>query len=217
MKNFNRRIFGLQIAGAVGTAALLLQGCGEKKNGSSTSQTGAPSSSSVNKGPEFQKLQNTLHGFSYGPQDKKYKTIVLFDPLCIHCANLWIAAEPLKNDTHWLWAPAPMLATGSMVESIAFMHSKDKKSWMDEHSKWVIENIKNSAAMQMKAKQIISPEMRASEDFKMMTDNLQALEASSSPDKNAVPQIFVLTSSKNLDIKVGGMTTEGLRMMMPAG
>lgn len=216
MKNLNRRSFGLQIAGTVGAATLLLQGCGEKKNGPSNSPAGTPSPSSANKGPEFQKLLNTLHGFSYGPQDKKYKTIVLFDPLCIHCANLWIAAEPMQNDAQWLWAPAPMLATGSMVESIAFMHSKDKKSWMDEHAKWVVENIKNMAAMQMKAKQIISPEMRASEDFKMMTDNLKALEASSSPDKNAVPQIFVLTSGTNLDIKVGGMTTEGLRMMMPA-
>lgn len=72
-------------------------------------------------------------GFSVGPAMSARTVYVFFDPQCPHCATLWQAAKPLKNQARFIWIPVGLINATSTAQGAALLAAADPVATMDQH------------------------------------------------------------------------------------
>lgn len=74
-------------------------------------------------------------GFSVGPVIGADPVLVLFDPQCPHCAELWAAAQPLLGKIKMVWMPVGFLRETSTPQGAMILTASDPVAKMNEQEK----------------------------------------------------------------------------------
>ncbi|MGV3573003.1 MAG: DsbC family protein [Ramlibacter sp.] len=72
-------------------------------------------------------------GFSLGATMSARTAYVFFDPQCPHCAALWTAARPLRNQARFVWVPVGIMGEKSTAQGAALLSATDPVAAMDAH------------------------------------------------------------------------------------
>ena len=116
------------------TAALL--GCAALLAGCKDSPSPAAPSSSAGKGSETVSVAAVAaeaKGFTVGSEMSVRRVFVFFDPQCPHCAELWVAARPLKSQARFIWIPVGLMNEASTAQGAAILGAPDPVAAMDQH------------------------------------------------------------------------------------
>jgi thiol:disulfide interchange protein DsbG len=74
-------------------------------------------------------------GFNVGAAMSARVAYVFFDPQCPHCAALWEAARPLKNQARFVWIPVGLINQNSVEQGAAMLGAADPVALMDAHER----------------------------------------------------------------------------------
>lgn len=72
-------------------------------------------------------------GFNLGSTMSARTAYVFFDPQCPHCATLWMAAQPLRAQSRFVWIPVGVLGEKSTQQGAALLAATDPVAAMDQH------------------------------------------------------------------------------------
>lgn len=118
----NRRRFLLSAAASISLAACTPSG-GEGQSATATRR--APRT--------LDELISATSGFWVGPPMAAARIVVLFDPQCPHCGNLWRAAEALHGKARMLWVPVAILNRSSAAQGAALLAAPNSIELMTSH------------------------------------------------------------------------------------
>jgi thiol:disulfide interchange protein DsbG len=124
----------LRFAPLLLAAALGLAGCKDAGTpaGASSSTNGATAGKSA--APvSLDTIAAQAQGFSVGPAMSARVVYVFFDAQCPHCAALWDAARPLKNQARFVWIPVRLLNDASLAQGATLLGAADPVAAMDQH------------------------------------------------------------------------------------
>jgi len=107
---------------AAAAAALLLLGCGKQ-----------PEAARPSEPVSVDTIASQAAGFQVGPLMTARTAYVFFDAQCPHCAALWEAAKPLKNQVRFVWIPVALLGEKSVGQGGAMLEAADPAAAMDAH------------------------------------------------------------------------------------
>lgn len=112
-------------------AMLALAGCGDSPTGSAGAGGAAPAAGSTPVSIEAIKAE--AKGFNVGSVMSTRTAYVFFDPQCPHCAALWKAAAPLRNQARFVWIPVGLLNEKSTSQGATLLAAADPVAAMDQH------------------------------------------------------------------------------------
>ncbi|MET0311382.1 MAG: thioredoxin fold domain-containing protein, partial [Burkholderiaceae bacterium] len=113
-------------------AALFLAGCKESPAPAGGGKQAAEPVS-------LEKIAAEAKGFNAGSPMSARVYYVFFDAQCPHCAQLWLAAKPLKSQARFVWIPVALLKGNSTSQGAALLASPDGSAAMDGHEKSMAE------------------------------------------------------------------------------
>ncbi|MEO7548048.1 MAG: thioredoxin domain-containing protein, partial [Ramlibacter sp.] len=117
----------LLLALAFGATALL-SGC-EKAPDTAPGAAAKPASETVS----VAAVAAEAKGFTVGSEMSVRRVFVFFDPQCPHCAELWLAAKPLKSQARFIWIPVALMNKASESQGAALLAAPDPVAAMDQH------------------------------------------------------------------------------------
>lgn len=120
-----RRFFPLAAA-----ALLALAAC---QDSPSTSSSGGSAPAAASTPVSIEAITAEAQGFNVGSMMSTRVVYVFFDPQCPHCAALWQAAAPLRNQARFVWIPVGILNAKSTLQGATLMGSADPVAAMDQH------------------------------------------------------------------------------------
>ena len=117
----------LLLALAIGATALL-SACKDAPD-ASPGGTAKPPSETVS----VAAVAAEAKGFTVGSEMSVRRVYVFFDPQCPHCAELWLAAKPLKSQARFIWIPVALMNKASEAQGAALLAAPDPVAAMDAH------------------------------------------------------------------------------------
>ncbi|MEP6825718.1 MAG: thioredoxin domain-containing protein [Ramlibacter sp.] len=117
----------LLLALAFGATALL-SGC-DKAPDTAPGAAAKPASETVS----VAAVAAEAKGFTVGSEMSVRRVFVFFDPQCPHCAELWLAAKPLKSQARFIWIPVALMNKASESQGAALLAAPDPVAAMDQH------------------------------------------------------------------------------------
>lgn len=123
----NRRQFGL--LGLSTFAVLSIIGCSQDN-----AQTAVlpPEAAAMTPARQY-RLAAQAHGFSVGPLVSVNSAYVFFDPLCVHCSELWNNLKSFSGKAHVIWVPTGLLSGASMHIGAGILAAANPVVAMNEH------------------------------------------------------------------------------------
>lgn len=120
---------------ASGAAALLvLAGCKDSPAPASSSSSSPGGGAAAGSTPvSIEAITAEGQGFNLGSTMAARTAYVFFDPQCPHCAALWLAAKPLRNQARFVWMPVGLLNAKSTDQGAALLAAADPVALMDQH------------------------------------------------------------------------------------
>jgi thiol:disulfide interchange protein DsbG len=79
------------------------------------------------------------HGFGVGALMAANTVYVFFDPSCPHCAELWMASQPLLNRLKMVWIPIGLLRPQSGPQGATILTAPDPAKAMNEHEASILQ------------------------------------------------------------------------------
>ncbi len=73
------------------------------------------------------------HGLVVGQALAARVLLVFFDPQCPHCAALWTAVQPLRDQVRMVWMPVAFVAPPSAAQGALLLGAADPARAMDAH------------------------------------------------------------------------------------
>lgn len=115
-------------------ATLFVAGC---KDAAGPAAGGKPAAGSTP--VSIEKIAADAKGFNAGSAMSARVLYVFFDAQCPHCAQLWLAAKPLKSQARFVWIPVGLLNANSTTQGAALLAAPDGSAAMDGHEKSMAE------------------------------------------------------------------------------
>lgn len=112
-------------------AVLALAGCKDSPTGAAPAGSAAPAAGSTP--VSIEAITAEAQGFNVGSVMSARTVYVFFDPQCPHCAALWQAATPLRNQARFVWIPVGLLNEKSTTQGAALLSAADPVALMDQH------------------------------------------------------------------------------------
>lgn len=107
-----------------------LSACG----GGTQSSSDSTQSQITNTAPNSHEiLSRESKGFVVGSNTGTTPVYVMFDPQCLHCANLWKSAIPLQNKVKFIWIPVAFLNSKSKPQAAAILSATNPWEAMARH------------------------------------------------------------------------------------
>lgn len=117
----------LLLALAIGATALL-SACKDAPDAPAAGAAKAPSET-----VSVAAVAAEAKGFTVGSEMSVRRVFVFFDPQCPHCAELWVAAKPLKSQARFIWIPVALMNKASESQGAALLAAPDPVAAMDAH------------------------------------------------------------------------------------
>ncbi|HEY8357734.1 MAG TPA: thioredoxin fold domain-containing protein [Ramlibacter sp.] len=115
------------LAGAMLAAMVALAGCKDAPD------AGTPARPRGSVPVSIEAIAAEAQGFNLGSAMSARTAYVFFDPQCSHCAALWMAARPLRNQLRFVWIPVGLLNEKSTLQGAALLSATDPVAAMDQH------------------------------------------------------------------------------------
>lgn len=96
--------------------------------GATTSQTSGPELLNI-----YNRVSKDMHGFVTGNADSASVVYSVIDPMCPHCANLWMQSRLLLERVKFVWLPVPLLGNNSLVNGALIIASANPADAMNVH------------------------------------------------------------------------------------
>lgn len=115
-----------------GAALMMLAGCSKTE---APAAAAAPAAEAPKAGSsrDTYEAASAGTGFVVGQAMAARSMLVFFDPQCPHCANLWVAARPLRDRIRMVWMPVAFISPSSAPQGVAILSAQDPAATMDLH------------------------------------------------------------------------------------
>lgn len=114
---------------AAAAAALSLAACGDSRKEAPAAAAKPAAATNVS----IEAITAEAQGFNVGSTMATRTAYVFFDAQCPHCAALWLAAKPLKQQARFVWIPVGLLNDASTSQGAALLTAADPVAAMDQH------------------------------------------------------------------------------------
>jgi thiol:disulfide interchange protein DsbG len=108
-------------------ATMMLGACNQAPNDT------APGSKGATQPVSIAAIATEAKGFAVGSVMSARTVYVFFDSQCPHCAELWEAAKPLKNQAKFVWIPVGIINPSSTAQGATLLTAANPEAAMDAH------------------------------------------------------------------------------------
>lgn len=147
-------------------------------------------------------LDRYTFGFSVGAANSVVTAYVFYDPQCPHCATLWHASQPLREQARFVWIPVAMLGRASLPQGATILGAPDPAAAMTEHERLFTGQRGGGLSANPEALPVFAPRVLAN------TEVARRLGVQS------VPTMYVSRMGRTLTRHAGALPTAELRMLL---
>ena len=147
------------------------------------------------------KLEREVVGISTGTGAPN-KAIVLFDPHCSYCSELWRATRPLEDQIDFVWVPVSIYGDESSAHCASILDSKDPLRMMAD----------NEQAMRLTGKAVRVSSVPSTSALASVAKNTEAMEDLDPALRvQGVPVTYYRAADGRVEIVDGALDTHLLK------